>query len=156
MAATRQGQREKGRRHDNYELKPTTQMPTECVPGCMTISPTKCLSVSKTIQKISKSQSKISPRGLPRPTLSLNPNFGQTASPEKRKIQKNWSPKSDQICAKISPRGSLKRFLFQAHFCIDFDHDFHAFLTPKSLENLTEGNIYIHLAVGANYRFQSC
>ena len=131
MAATRQGQREKGRRHDNYELKPTTQMPTECVPGCMTISPTKCLSVSKSIQKTTKSQSKISPRGLPRPTLSLNPNSGQTASPEKKKIQKIWSPKSDQICAKISPRETLKTIFFQADFCRDFGYEFQALCYPK-------------------------
>ena len=55
LAAIRQRQGEiYNRRHGNYDLRPTTQMPTECVPGRVAISPTICLSVSKSAQNVPK------------------------------------------------------------------------------------------------------
>ena len=82
-------------------------------------------------EKSTKSDSKINTGGFPRATSSLKPNFGQTASPEKRKREKIWTPESDQILAKITPRGKLKTILLSSSFLYRFWSRISSIFDPK-------------------------
>ena len=82
-------------------------------------------------QKSTKSESKINTGGFPRATSSLKPNFGQTASPEKRKKKKIWTPKSNEIVAKIMPRGKLKATLLSSSLLYRLWSQFSSIFDPK-------------------------
>ena len=141
MAAIRQGQRENNRRHDNYELTPTTQRQQNACLGVWqsrqlaACPPRKAHKIfqnaTTTEQKMATNGSKISPRGIPRATLSLKPNFHQTASPNKEKIEKNWTPKSGHIVAKIRLRRKLKATLLSSSFLYRFVSRFSSIFDPE-------------------------
>ena len=91
-------------------------MPTECVPGRVAISPTICLSVSKstqnvpkatkTEQKIDQKWSKNQSQRLPKSHFVPKAEFSVDCKLGEGKKREKLDPKCDQIVVKIGPRGS--------------------------------------------------
>ena len=119
LAAIRQGQGEiYNRRHGNYDLRPTTQMPTECVPGRVAISPTICLSVSKspqnvpkatkTDQKIDQKLFKNQSKRLPRSHFVPKAKFWADCKLRETKKRENLNPKIRPNCYKNHSKREVK------------------------------------------------